>query len=166
MSNVSTTTIATTSTSLANNATGNNASTLPNTVERIGTEHNSTTRAQVEIANPHNVSNISSETLFLSSHENEFSRLSTKESIPTQAVNAETRPQKMRKVGKMQIMPFPKFKKCEKHDEMTICYYEEQLENPFPDHDEIDKERVIDNLVEILSPNDDATQKRGNLIPK
>ena len=134
-------------------------------MERIGTEHNSTTRAQVEIPNSHNVSNISSETLFLSSHENEFSRLSTKESIPTQAVNAETRPQKMRKVGKMEIMPFPKFKKCDKHDEMTICYYEEQLENPFPDYDETDKEKSIDKLVETLSPNDDTTRSRENIIP-
>ena len=134
-------------------------------MEIIGTEHNSTTRAQVEIANPHNVSNISSETLFLSSHENEFSRLSTKESIPTQAVNAETKPQKMRKVGKMEIMPFPKFKKCDKHDEMTICYYEEQLENPFPDYDETDKDKAIDKPVEKLSPNDDTTRNRENIIP-
>ena len=89
-----------------------------------------------------------------------------KESIPTQAINAETKPQKMRKVGKMEIMPFPKFKKCDKHDEMTICYYEEQLENPFPDYDEIDKTRVIDNQVETLSANYDATRNRENLIPK
>ena len=130
----------------------------------IGAERNSTTRPHIEIENPHNVSNISSQTLFLSSHENEFSRLSTKESIPTQAINAETKLQKMRKVGKMEIMPLPKFKKCDKHDEMTICYYEEQLENPFPDYDETDKEKSIDKPVETLSPNDDTTRIRENII--
>ena len=134
-------------------------------MEKIGSEHNSTTRADLEIANTHNVSNISSQTSFLSSHENELSRLSAKESIPTQADNAETRPQKMRKVGKMEIMPFPKFKKCDKHDEMTICYYEEQLENPFPDYDETDKERKIDRPLETLSTDDDAVRDRENIIP-
>ena len=131
----------------------------------IGAKRNSTTRPHIEIENPHNVTNVSSETLFLSGHENKFSRLSTKESIPTQAINAETKPQKMRKVGEMQIMPFPKFKKCDKHDEMTICYYEEQLENPFPDYDETDKEKSIDKPVETLSPNDDTTRNRENIIP-
>ena len=71
----------------------------------------------------------------------------------------------MRKVGEMQIMPFPKFKKCDKHDEMTICYYEEQLENPFPDYDETDKEKSIDKAVETLSPIDDTTRNRENISP-
>ena len=131
----------------------------------IGAERNSTTRPLIDTSNPHDVSNISSQTLFLSRNENEFSRLSTKESIPTQAINPETKPQKMRKVGKMQIMPFPKFKKCEKHDEMTICYYEEQLENPFPDYDETDKEKTNDKPVETLSTDDDTMRDRENIIP-
>ena len=131
----------------------------------IGAERNSTTRPLIETSNPHDVSNISSQTLFLSRNENEFSRLSTKESIPTQAINPETKPQKMRRVGKMQIMPFPKFKKCEKHDEMTICYYEEQPENPFPDYDETDKEKTIDRPLETSSTDYETMRDREDIIP-
>ena len=131
----------------------------------IGAEFNSTTRPGIEIANPPNVSNFSSQSLFLSNHENKLSRLSTKESIPTQAVKAETKPQKMRKVGKMQIMPFPKFKKCDKHDEMTICYYEEQPENPFPDYDETDKEKTIDRPLETSSTDYETMRDREDIIP-
>ena len=71
----------------------------------------------------------------------------------------------MRKVGKMQIMPFPKFKKCDKHDEMTICYYEEQLENPFPDYDETDKEKTIDRPLETLSTDYETMRDREDIIP-
>ena len=65
----------------------------------------------------------------------------------------------------MEIMPFPKFKKCDKHDEMTICYYEEQLENPFPDHDETDKEKTNDKPLETLSTDDDTMRDRENIVP-
>ena len=72
---------------------------------------------------------------------------------------SEMKHRKMKSIGDMHIMHVPKFKKCDVYKKMTICYYEEHVDDPFPNihEDDHSRNRTLHNPG-IISTSSTTTQ--------
>jgi hypothetical protein len=106
---------------------------LPANVSTDNPKSNSTPKVPTPITHV-NTSDISIPNTIddFSENLNKLNNSSEVNSIPKQMKTSEMKHRKMKSFGDMNIMHVPKFKKCDEYKMMTICYYEEQIDDPFP----------------------------------